>query len=321
MAKKKPSKKSEKKSIRRRSKLALWVFCLLFCLLAVLFGWMWSSAHITHLCSASVYLEDLPAAFDGTTILYISDFNIQSKSDDRQAARLMKKLNTLNVDMLLLGGDYTASSAMEIFSSTSENVSHETNLDHTSRAEQFISSLAAFNAPLGKFAVVGEEDQADVLAPLFASSGVQLLSDACVTVEKENAQLVIAGLSDVSEKKTPYTQIGGCFSGEECVIALAHNPSAYIGVRVAEARGGGAWADLVLSGHTLGGQIKIGNRTIRTMPEEEARCISGWYYENDLPMLVSSGLGCKTMKLRLGTQSEVWLITLRRPHAKTLPRF
>jgi len=135
--------------------------------------------------------------------------------------------------------------------------------------------------------------------------------------------LVIAGLGDVSLNKTPYEEIGGYFSGNECVIALAHNPSAYIGVRVAEARGGGAWADLVLSGHTLGGQIKIGNRTLRTFSENERRCIGGWHYTDDLPMLVSQGLGCQGAMLRLGTQSEVWLLTLRKPaeESKLLPDF
>ena len=59
---------------------------------------------------------------------------------------------------------------------------------------------------------------------------------------------------------------------------------------------------------------------VLSMPEEEARCIAGWYYEDDLPMLVSQGLGCKTAKLRLGTRSEVWHITLRRPQARTLPK-
>ena len=105
------------------------------------------------------------------------------------------------------------------------------------------------------------------------------------------------------------------------MIALTHNPSGYIGVRVAEARSGGAWADLVLAGHTLGGQIKAFGRTIYTLPESEARCLGGWYYAGDLPMLVSQGVGCSGVQLRLGTTSEVWLLTLRRPEKLELPDF
>lgn len=312
MAKKKQKAKLNSKKVHRRSK---GVLCAALSALALLlfFAWMWGNAHVTHLRYAEVYLKDLPAAFDGSTLLYISDLNIQNASDDRACARLMRKLNALNVDMLLLGGDYTADSAMEIISGSKE--------EQNERANEFIASLAEFAAPMGKFAVAGESDDVQTLQNKFASSGVQLLSDACAQVEKDGTQIVIAGLSDVSGKQTPYEQIGSYFTGEECVIALAHNPSAYVGVRVAEARDGGAWADLVLSGHNLGGQIKIGKRTIRTMPEEEARCLAGWYYADDLPMLVSQGLGCKAAKLRLCTQSEIWHITLRKPQEMVLPDF
>lgn len=311
MAKKKQKAKLNSKQQRRRSK---GVLCAALSTLALLFfAWMWGNAHVTHLRYAEIFLEDLPAAFDGTTLLYVSDLNIQSVSDDHACAKLMKKLSALNVDMLLLGGDYTADSAMEIINGSQS--------EHSERANRFISSLAEFAAPMGKFAVAGESDDAQALQDQFASSGVQLLSDACAHVEKNGTQIVIAGLSDVSGKQTPYEQIGSYFTGEECVITLAHNPSAYVGVRVAEARNGGAWADLVLSGHNLGGQIKFGKRTIRTMPEEEARCLAGWYYADDLPMLVSQGLGCKAAKLRLCTQSEIWHITLRKPQERVLPDF
>jgi len=37
-------------------------------------------------------------------------------------------------------------------------------------------------------------------------------------------------------------------------------------------------------------------------------------------MLVSEGLGCRAAKLRLGTESQVWLLTLRRPEKQGLPK-
>ena len=76
-----------------------------------------------------------------------------------------------------------------------------------------------------------------------------------------------------------------------------------------------------MAGHTLGGQIRAFGRTIYTLPEAEARCLGGWYYAGDLPMLVSQGVGCSGVMLRLGSQSEVWLLTLQRPEALVLPDF
>lgn len=269
------------------------------------FGCMHVNASLTHLKYAEVYLEDLPEQFEGTKLLFISDINIRNATDASACVKTLDKLRDLNADMLILGGDYSAET---LFSSLNGGNS----IGKTEYTGRFIESLGSFYAPLGKFAVSGEKDTAGIVTE-FSKAGVQHLSDSCAVVEKNGAELVIAGLSDTSSGRTPFEEIGGYFNGDECVIAVAHNPSSYIGVRVAEAKGGGAWADMVLAGHTLGGQIQFFGKTMLSLTEEEQRCLSGWHYTNDLPMLVSQGLGCKGLKLRFGTQSEIWCITLHKP--------
>lgn len=282
-------------------RLGLAAFLLAAGALLALGAWMVVQAHIVHLCYAQLYLPDLPAAFDGTELIYISDWNIAGAGEARACARLLDKLAALDADLLLLGGDY-ARGGLEG--------------DAAQQLSPFVAALAEFEAPLGKFAVAGEQDgDGAALEALMRDAGVQLLSDACAELRRGDDVLVIAGLSDVQQGRTPYEALGAYFSGDECVLVLAHNPSAYVGVRVAEARGGGPWADAVLSGHTLGGQIRLFGRNLREMPEAEARCLAGWYYGDDLPLLVSQGLGCRDVGLRLGSRSEVWHITLRRPQA------
>ena len=294
------------RNIRRgRRRGLLPVLLIAFIGIGSFFGWMYTNASLTHLKFAEVYLEDLPAQFEDKKLLFVSDLNIRNSADAKACTKTMEKLNELGADMLVLGGDYSANTLIDVLNGGDGK-------GKTEYAEEFILSLNDFYAPLGKFAVLGENDEA-FLSEKLSLSGVQCLSDACAVVEKDGAQLVIAGLSDSSGGRTPYEEIGGYFSGDECVIAVVHNPSSYVGVRVAEAKGGGAWADMVLAGHTLGGQIKLFGKTMLTLPEEEARHFSGWYYANDLPMLVSQGLGCKGLKLRLGTESEVWCITLHKP--------
>ena len=278
-----------------------------FVLIGGFFGWMALSASIVRVCPAEVYLPDLPTRFDSTTILYISDVNIRSAADAAACKRLMSKLEALHPDMLFLGGDYSAGTVLDALNSTED-------AGDLAHAREFLLSLASFPAPLGKFAVAGEAERGgDSVMGAFAAAGIEFLQDDCATIERDGVRLIVAGLRDVSEDRTPYGEIGKTFQSNDCVIALAHNPRSYTRIRMSEAQNGGAWADLVLSGHTLGGQIKLFGRTLRQFSEEEARRIGGWYYGDDLPMLVSQGLGCRGAKLRLGTRSEVWMITLRRP--------
>lgn len=263
------------------------------------------TASVTFVRYADVWLPDLPRAFDGVTALFISDLNISGAHDEAACERLMGKLAALCPDMLLLGGDYSTGNIVDLLNGSQGKAQ--------AYAAAFARSLVNFQAPLGKFAVLGEEDDASALAEAFSYAGVRLLRHDGAYLEREGETLALVGLDDVSGANAGCEALARNFSGDECVLVLAHNPAACTDIRVSEGKGGGAWADLVLSGHTLGGQISIFNRTLRSFSEEEARHTAGWYDTDDLPVLVSQGLGCRDVKLRLGTRSEVWFLTLRRP--------
>ena len=47
------------------------------------------------------------------------------------------------------------------------------------------------------------------------------------------------------------------------------------------------------------------------LTDAEKKAVSGWRADGGAPLLTSQGLGCEGLNLRLGTQAEAWLITLR----------
>lgn len=295
--------KQKKQVKRRRSKWKACVALLVLIAVCGALGLMYGKASVTRLRYAQVYLSDLPAAFDGTKVLFISDFNIRNANEERACERMMQKLQSLDADILILGGDYSADNLFS--ASSAENASKREEY-----AKRFLLSLSDFSPALGKYAVLGEEDD-ESLTDTFAQAGVRYLKNDCAVIEKDSERLCIVGLQDISNGGAHYEQLSSKLKKDECVLVAAHDPSAYVGIRVAEASDGGSWADLVLCGHTLGGQMRLFGRNLRELSQEAERCLAGWYYTDDLPMLVSQGLGCKDMKLRLGTRSEIWCITLQ----------
>ena len=192
----KPKKSQKPKKGCGRRRIALAAVLLVALLLGGLYGWMALQARITHVRMAVVYLDDLPQALDGTTLLYISDLNIRGAGDARRTQRLMNKLNELQPDVLLLGGDYCGGKILDGRPDADEG--------GQAAALSLLRSLNSFNAPLGKYAVAGEQDQVlSGLKEALFDGGVTLLDDGCATIEKSGGQLVLAGLSDVSEKRTP----------------------------------------------------------------------------------------------------------------------
>ena len=121
-------------------------------------------------------------------------------------------------------------------------------------------------------------------------------------VQVAGADLWIAGVDDLTEGRA---DLGAALAGvpdEPPLILLAHNPDVWLDARVAA-------ADLVLSGHTHGGQVRLpavgvvhtqGTHLSRQRP-------AGWFERGGTRMFVSRGLG-ESIPLRFGVRPQVALI-------------
>ena len=114
----------------------------------------------------------------------------------------------------------------------------------------------------------------------------------------------ICGRRDAYGRREDINDLLRSLDREKYIIVLNHQPSDY----AAEA---GSCADLVLSGHTHGGQIRLFGKSILSLSNAERRFLFGWNTQSGIPILTSQGIGCEGINMRLGTEPEVWLITLR----------
>lgn len=286
---------------KRRGRLGAWAALALAAALAAFIGWTALCARTVHVRRAEVALSDLPASMDGTTLLFLSDFSLCGTNTPAQAAKLVQRLQSLHPDALLLNGDFSAPSLMDRLNGRSG--ADETNLGPLTAA------LKDFPAPMGKFAVSGERDGAAESLALRLSPGGVTLIDGQIAVLSNGTDAV--GLAGIGANTRDVSALAKQVRGAQCVIALMHSPGQAVDVRISEAADGGAWADLMLSGHTLGGQIRLFGRTLTPLTEAEKKAVSGWSADGGAPLLTSQGLGCEGLNLRLGTQAEAWLITLR----------
>lgn len=270
-------------------------------ILALGLGALHVNSRIVHVRYANVKLEDLPASFDGTKVLLASDIDLCGLNTADGMDRLFAQLQTLHPDLLLLGGDYASPSLLE-------RLNGRSGADENKARREFFEAIADFHAPLGKLAVSGENDgDANSLNMAMMNSGVELVDGRLHVISNGSDAIGVVG---VGEDAAGLSDIAGKIREDQCVIALMHRPSRVVDVQIAEAKDGGRWADLALAGHTHGGQLQIAGRSMLSLDETEKRCPGGWYSEG-LPLLVTQGVGCEGVNLRLGSQAEVWLITLR----------
>ena len=309
-----PVQKKRKQTRKKRvaGRAALYIFLALVLLAVLLGAIMYVNARTVHVRYTTVRLRDLPESFNGVRILFVTDVDMLGTNTTGSATALMERLQALHPDMLLLGGDYASPSLFERLNSGDGQAGSALERQINARSA-WIHGLTGFNAPMGKYAVAGEADLVpESLRVAMEAAGVNLLEDEYVILSRGTDRIGLVGLKDAGTEMRNLSPIAGKARPEDCVLVLAHNPAAFVNIQTAEADGGGSWADLVLSGHTHGGQINLFGRSALPLQEYEQKYLSGWRREGETVLLTSNGVGCTGANLRLNAPAEVHLITLIR---------
>lgn len=291
---------------------------ILLALAAVLLGsalilgvFMSFAANIVQLHRVEVPLDDLPAAFDGVTILFVSELHLDSFNTPNRVIHLMDQLQATRPDILLLGGDYTHRPLWEMLSPRGrEDAKDREELER--RRNEFFQKMLPFQAPMLKAGVPGNHDRSlSGLDQAMASGGFELLSNRKLILEREGQQLAIVGLDDWDTGERDERGIAQQCASSECVIVVSHTPDVLPVLNNQPGLDGTGWIDLMLSSHTHGGQLRVGDWTPFNPSMYGKRFLTGWHLENNARLLVSNGVGTSLLPMRLGAPPQAHLITLR----------
>ena len=230
--------------------------------------------------------SDVPQAFNGFRIAFVSDLHYPSKFTRETLVSLTRVLRDLHPDLLLLGGDY-----QEICEVVSE----------------LFDSLAAVHPPYGIAGVLGNNDYercTDEIRNKMQALGMHLLEHDTLCIQKEGQSIVIAGVRDpFNLSKNGVSPILLCDSTEFAIL-LTHTPDYVEEVN-------NSTADLALAGHTHGGQVRILGYTPKIPSRYGTRFRSGLKYSSQgVPILITNGIGTSSKSIRIGAPSEVLLIEL-----------
>jgi predicted MPP superfamily phosphohydrolase len=178
-----------------------------------------------------------------------------------------------------------------------------------SDADRFIRGFAGISAPLGVFGILGNHDHyfdPRLSEHALVETGITPLVNQTATLSRGGVDISLVGLEDLNA--------GGNRGPDfECVqraptdfsICLSHQPRTWHDVAA-------AGADLMLAGHTHGGQIAINQRNLN-VARFQGRYIAGPYRGDQSCLYVSRGIGVGAVPLRVGAPPEIDLLVLRRP--------
>jgi hypothetical protein len=237
---------------------------------------------ITHL---TLKYPNLPSAFHGFRILHLSDLHIDSIPGF--ATLINDKIKKLEFDICFLTGDYR------------RDISGS--FRHILKPFKILSKY--IQAPFGTFAVLGNHDTY-LMAQYEKESGLELLVNESVEIEKDGQKILVTGSDDPFHFYTEQAALCLETIGYDFKIALVHTTEL---AKIASANK----YNLYLCGHTHGGQICIKEgRPIISHQFEGKQFNHGLWEICKMKGYTSRGVGVSGMPVRFNCAAEIILITL-----------
>lgn len=232
-----------------------------------------------------IALPGLPRAFDGFTLLQLTDLHVDMRPDFVHA--LIERVRHLDYDLCVLTGDYRARTFGPFAAALAGLEQLRPHLKNT------------------VYAVLGNHDTIR-MAPGMEAMGYRLLLNEWVKLQRDAGTIYLAGIDDAHYYRMEnFHRAAQDIPPTACSILLSHTPEAY-------RHAAHAGFSLMLSGHTHGGQICLpgGVPVITDADCPRALARGPWKY-HDLTGYTSVGAGSCIVDVRLNCPPEVVLHRLR----------
>ena len=253
--------------------------------------------HEISILTRTIAVRNLPPAFEGFRIAQVSDIHYDEYTEPWFVDKVIDRVNALKPELVAFTGDYISFTPMP--------------RDFVMGAMHRCSAaMARVTCPL-RYAVMGNHDSflgAPTIGPILAEVGIPLLVNQHVPVERAGSRLWVAGVHD-PVTHTPDLNAAIPAQPEGPVVLLCHGPD-YADTLAAHPRG--ALVDLMLSGHSHGGQVRLPVMGALHTPDGGRKYVEGLFHVGGMQLYVNRGIGTVGLPFRLNCPPEITLLTLTR---------
>jgi len=221
--------------------------------------------------------------FYGLKIIHLSDIHFGSTVNKADLEKMVTKVNLIKPDIIVLTGDLLT-----------EEWPYDEN--------ELIEAMSKLNAKLGKYAVRGNHDfKVDSYDSIIEKIGFTKLDDNYdIIYQGSNDPIIISGIdSNYSYDEKKVKELNNYLNNlkENNIdryysILLIHEPDYIDNLNLDN-------YDLILAGHSHGGQVRLPIIGKIYTPEGSKKYYNGYYNVSNTDMYISSGMGTSGLKVRL----------------------
>lgn len=218
--------------------------------------------------------KKIPASFNGLKIIQLTDLHYGTTMFNENVKDIVKMTNDRKPDLIVFTGDLI-------------NKNYKlTNKEQ----EEIIKKLKKLSASLGKYAIIGDEDNEKTNNILNQANFTILKNESELIYQKNNEPILLVGLSSNSknqniEKAYSYFK-QNVFNSNIYTITLLHEPDTVDDIRESYN------SDLFLAGHSNNGNIRLPFVKYSLFKVDGAKKYDQDYYNlGNSKLYISSGLG------------------------------
>lgn len=263
-----------------KHKMALGIITVLLVTIITIIGYQ--NAHTIEVTKLQISIPAKSSKMDSLRIVFFSDSHFSTINDESFFELIKEKTETLNYDIIILGGDVIDTSP------------------HHLKRHNIDSLLSTLDAPLGVYSVEGNHEyivDIEKSISFLEKNGISIIRDSAIIIA---SSFVLAGRRDYSAQRfnsngrKALSEIMIAESDSLPTILIDHQP---FGLSSAEQNN----IDLQLSGHTHDGQFFPINLFVKWIYEKS----HGYLKKGNTQYYISSGVGTWGPPVRIGTIAEV----------------
>lgn len=233
-------------------------------------------------------VPNLPKAFSGFRIVQLTDLHYGTLVPLSLIRSVIARANRIECDVIVCTGDYV----------------HEWN--STGQIDTVWPLIAELSAPSGIFSILGNHDHwaNTSRSQHWLSQTGQDLRHKVTSIDRDGSKLWLVGAGDLWEDHRNLDELLNKIPESDCRIVLAHNPD------TADTKFS-ARVDLMISGHTHGGQVNIPFVGTPILPVRNKTYSSG--LKNSLrgmSVFISRGIGWAVLPIRFNCYPEIAVLEL-----------
>ncbi|MFP5229399.1 MAG: metallophosphoesterase [Acidobacteriota bacterium] len=240
----------------------------------------------------TLHLARLPEAFRGMRIVQASDFHFAEYTEAWFLREMVHRINRLRPDMVLLTGDFVSFLPLQL--SFARRM-----------APECAAILNAIECPL-RYAILGNHDYvvgADFVAQPLREHGIPVLMNSALPLERNGQRVWLAGTGSACTGDADLGQAIPRQAAGEPILLMAHEPD--ILPEVAKRN-----VDLMLSGHTHGGQVRFPFLPPLVLPDYGKIYVEGLFRMGSTQLYVNRGIGAVGLPFRFRCPPEITVFTL-----------